>query len=414
MSSTMADSATARLRLASAQRKVAAFLEQIRHLEASDFPHDDAREALSLISEHFEDRLRSLQNLPASVNEVVVEKMCVQTALVLSRHTDILGFILRSTNVRNAFEIHFPLKRLVRKAVSEQTRLILSSEWNFAPFTYPMNLESLPDFILIGAPAAESGQALITPLAGHEIGHSIWRTPSLQAAVVSAATHALAQEIDKDPERRDRILKDLSAVRADGDHFKAWALEFVVRQLEEAFSDFVGLYVFGSSYLYAYEYFLAPGGLSRSVRYPSTRSRMEFLKVGAEILEIPVDPSVYLRWQDEKPRRPIDEEILAIADAAVEATIPTVRDLAFEHLRGRDICPPDPLAIARVRAAFDHHVPDDAGATLAEIVCAGWEYLRERNGLSGVTDKAEYAMLNELMLKTVEVSEFLLRVDDDA
>ena len=60
---------------------------------------------------------------------------------------------------------------------------------------------------------------------------------------------------------------------------------------------------------------------------------MEFLKVGAEILEIPVDPSVYLRWQDEKPRRPIDEEILAIADAAVEATIPTVRDLAFEHLR---------------------------------------------------------------------------------
>lgn len=43
--------------------------------------------------------------------------MCANQ-LMVSRYTDILGFILRSTNVRNAFEMHFPLKRLVETAVS--------------------------------------------------------------------------------------------------------------------------------------------------------------------------------------------------------------------------------------------------------------------------------------------------------
>src|SRR3546814_13427221 len=68
----------------------------------------------------------------------------------------------------NAFEMHFPLKRLVETAVSPDARLIMSSEWKFAPFTYPMTLDWLPGFALVGGPAPESDNVLIVPLARSE------------------------------------------------------------------------------------------------------------------------------------------------------------------------------------------------------------------------------------------------------
>src|SRR3546814_4384036 len=68
----------------------------------------------------------------------------------------------------NAFEMHFPLKRLVETAVSPDARLIMSSEWKFVPFTYPMTLDWLPGFALVGGPAPESDNVLIVPLRSEE------------------------------------------------------------------------------------------------------------------------------------------------------------------------------------------------------------------------------------------------------
>src|SRR5262249_3465899 len=82
--------------------------------------------------------------------------------------------------VRNSFEVFGPLLRLSRDLLepkvataARQTRLVLSSEWDYSPFVYG-EMSDLPGFVLIGLPAPESSNPLLLSLAGHELGHSLW------------------------------------------------------------------------------------------------------------------------------------------------------------------------------------------------------------------------------------------------
>ena len=91
---------TARLRLASARRRVRAFIAEIGTLEGSDFPHDDAEEALAEIKTHFVDLLESMGGLEDAPLRTLKE-MCLDVDLSSESYTPVLGFLLRSTNVRN-------------------------------------------------------------------------------------------------------------------------------------------------------------------------------------------------------------------------------------------------------------------------------------------------------------------------
>ena len=410
MSSTNGAISATTLRLASARRKVRAFLEQIEQLEASDFPHSDAREALAFIKQHFVIRQNALRDLPPSVSEEVAREICTNTTVFLARYTEVLGFILRSTNVRNAFELHFPLKRLVQQVISSKARLVMSSEWNFVPFTYPMNLDLLPDFVLVGGPAPESGNTLIVPLAGHEIGHSAWRSRRVKDKIQPDLTKAVDDAIAANSSERDIILKDLEARGLNLSHLQNVCLRTALRQLEEVFCDLFGLYVFGQAYLYAYEYFLAPGGGARAIGYPSATDRVQYLLDAAGKLKLEVDSNLFAGWQPSSARGGSDGQVLVFADAAVARSMPALHRVTFRLLRSRRVQTNRADVVARVMAAFQAHVPDGEGASLAEIVTAGWKYLRAARGLSSDKERPEYDMLNELMLKSIEVSEFRLRV----
>lgn len=411
MTSTTGPSLAKVLRLASARRRIRAFLDQIVDLESAGFPHPDGREALLQLKREVELRQRSLDRLPDKAPEQTVDEVCANTSAFLARYTDILGFILRSTNVRNAFEVHFPLKRLILDVLGPDAKLIMSSEWNFVPFTWPMNLDVLGPFVLVGGPAPESGNVLIIPLAGHEIGHSAWRHAGIKKQIELDLIAAIDTAIANRPHERDRLVADL--VR-DG-HDLSWlhhaCLESAVRQLEEIFCDMFALYVFGPSFAFAYEYFLAPGGDNRSLIYPSSLDRVRYLLDGAGQLGFSIDHSLFASWLDSAPRSGIHGDILLFADDAVEAMFPAVRDLAFTVLRTAGIPLCDDDAVTRVCNALAVGVPDGEGATLAEIVTAGWLHLRDKGGLSVDDEQPELAMLNELMLKSVEVSEFRLRVN---
>lgn len=399
------------LRLASARRRVRAFLDQIAELEGADFPHADGREALALIKEQFLIRKRSLSRLPPTVDDKTVDEICTDTGIFVSRYTDVLGFILRSTNVRNAFEVHFPLKRLIQKTITPDAKLVMSSEWKFVPFTYPMNLELLDMFVLVGGPAPESGNLLIVPLAGHEIGHSAWRSNRIGRSIQPALTAAVDTAINSRAGDRDRLLAEISKIGHDLSWLQNVCLSSALQQLEELFCDMFGLYSFGHAYLYAYEYFLAPGSQSRDIAYPASRARVEYLRNGAQTLGLEVPDGLFEPWQDSLPKPGTAGDILSFADAAVAEVFPAVRDLTFDLLRNCQIPMAAPEAIERVKQALSNRVPDGEGAKLSEIVTAGWLYLREKGGLSLDEDEPEHLMLNELMLKTVEVSEFLLRVE---
>jgi hypothetical protein len=92
-----------------------------------------------------------------------------------------LGLLLRSSNLRNAFEIYFPIKILSTELLEHNTCVVLSSEWEFSPFIYPVALDELPEFVFIGIPASECHNPLILPLAGHELGHVVWRRKGAEA-----------------------------------------------------------------------------------------------------------------------------------------------------------------------------------------------------------------------------------------
>ena len=61
---------------------------------------------------------------------------CIVSLEVLFTYVPLLGLILRSTNTRNAFEAYAPLLRLARKILGKDTKLIISSEWDYSPYVY--------------------------------------------------------------------------------------------------------------------------------------------------------------------------------------------------------------------------------------------------------------------------------------
>ena len=57
--------------------------------------------------------------------------------------------------------------------------------------------------------------------------------------------------------------------------------------------------------------------------------------------------------------------------------------------------------------SYNRYVPYQRAATLPEILVAGWRTLRAQGGLGAETHSDEYETLNELVLKSIEISEFL-------
>jgi hypothetical protein len=340
---------------------------------------------------------------------MLVDRLYTQARLTVSNYTPILGFILRSTNVRNAFEVHFPLKRIMKQIIGPNAKLLISSEWKFVPFTFPMTIPELPEFALIGGPASESGNILAIPVAGHELGHSVWRNPVLRSQFEVLLRTQVEVSLQGHPAEVSRLTALLGSGSRGLDKIRNSSVLYGMKQLEEIFCDAVGLYLFGSSFLYAIEYFLAPGGGPRSLEYPSDLERLRLLKEGSTILGLhPVGP-LFERWTD-SALQSSQQDLAPIVDEAVRAISIDVVNVAFAFLRGKGISNSDAKQVKAAQAAFDRGEPYDGEANLAEIVTAGWEVLRRDGGLGSASDYDRYRLLGETMLKSVEVSEFKLRV----
>jgi hypothetical protein len=158
----------------SVRRKVESAEAQIRQIACVDFPYEDPRLALDSLKIALESYSELLASALVSDDLDTIVEACKMLNLKIVEYHPILGFLLRSTNIRNSFEAYDPLKELSHLLLDHKPGVILSSEWEFSPFTYPTASDDLPDFVLIGLPASEAGNALILPLAGHELGHSIW------------------------------------------------------------------------------------------------------------------------------------------------------------------------------------------------------------------------------------------------
>jgi hypothetical protein len=411
LSSTNPEHQTTWLRLSSARHRIRAFLEQVQYLRASSFPHPDGKEALEKIHSYFNDLLKEL-DLPEDATPAVVDRICAHSVIALQKYTPVLGFILRSTNVRNAFEVHHPLKRIVQKLLGNEAKILISSEWDFVPFTYPMSLDILPKFALVGGPATESNNVLILPLAGHEIGHSVWRA----FGCVEPMQLQLAASIEATFQTNLSIVAEIVEVLKLGDlgefRIKQAVLAHGMKQLEEVFCDAVGLGIFSQSFLYAYEYFMAPGGGSyRSFNYPSDMDRIKYLKIGCEKLSLTPDPILFSRWIESKPHESMDKRVLRLLDEAVAGVANNSIDTALQIMADSGLVPVSEGNIKRIESSFSRGEPEDEQASVAEIVCAGWSSLRKRPHETDVDEHETHKFIGELMLKSIEISEFRARIE---
>ena len=83
-------------------RRVNLFISEINKLLKIEFPYNDSKEALSSIRDHFFTHKNNL-SIASRRGQDVIEQACTVTLNDLFIYLPLLGFILRSTNIRNSF-----------------------------------------------------------------------------------------------------------------------------------------------------------------------------------------------------------------------------------------------------------------------------------------------------------------------
>jgi hypothetical protein len=107
------------------RRKVKSVLAEIKNLSISDFPHRDSQEALELLKALFEGDLTRLGVAALSSDNAIRKSASTHANAHIATFLPILGFALRSTNVRNSFEFFDPLLRLARSYLGTGAKLVL-------------------------------------------------------------------------------------------------------------------------------------------------------------------------------------------------------------------------------------------------------------------------------------------------
>ena len=389
-------------------------LEFARRLAQSlldtDWPYEDAHDALSKLTNSLGALVEQINELDDDASESLVRQYGLEARSKVSELTGFIGFIVRSSDVRNSFESYAPIREVGAKLLGEDLRLIMGSEWTYNPFTYPIPATELAEFVLVGLPASEAQNALLLPVAGHELGHALWlrRRGTLQ---VSAKIFNLT--IEKFKSRWDDV-KDFfppgitkDDIEGDLQAREVWSKtnNYALRQCEEVFCDFVGYWIYGESYIHAFSYILSPdSGMRYSSFYPSNRDRAQYLAKTAVSWGGEAATKLSERFQ------PPDASDL-YTTLAVEITTELVKDISgmVEKICKDQAVPrPEEEGISRARQSLLRISPADMRSTAAEVLCAAWDIRRDLSAwkVNGIEDARKIGILNDLVLKSFEVREW--------
>ncbi len=393
--------------------RLRAFLAEARHLLQSEFPYDHSSEGLLEIVAMAQTHLATLESIHRDAPKEVIRASCKAALVILFEFVPYLGFMLRSTNVRNAFEVYGPLLRLARKLLGEDVKLILSSEWDYSPYVY-YAIPTLSDYVLIGLPATESGNPLVIPLVGHEFGHAIWGqvlgAEPIESEVEDEVVGLVTGEYWKRFEEEHQGI-DKDTVASDLLDRNKWlpAFYMAARQCEELFCDLVGLRVFGRPFVQAFAYLLAPGPERKGADYPDTRKRVEVLLQAAQKYGIPVPGELLDEFVTNSPPMDLLSEI---ADAARERYTERLMAIAERDVENFAVNNADASRIQRIAGTYQQFVsPISEPGSLQNILCAGWDsYLKDGLWKERPEIEDPEETLHELMLKSCEILEVQERI----
>jgi hypothetical protein len=390
-----------------------AFLGEIERLKASEFPYTDSSKALEQIQGHFSTSLDYLNELSTDSHPPTVSAACDTACYAMQIYLPLLGFIVSSTSVRNAFEVYAPLLRMARRLLGAETGLIISSEWMFSPFTY-IGLQQLSNFVLIGLPATESGNPFLIPLAGHELGHSIWNANSCGMLYRQDTERVVVQEIRGKWKEYNELFPDVKDSELETGIFarQTWVFASVwgMKQAEESFCDFIGLRIFGESYLHAFAYLLsAKQSGQRSVFYPNAVRRVGNLLRAAKQFQLDTSPDYLSMFKDLDG--PKDAELrkkflLSLADAASDSIVPNLIHQVDELISASGLNHRSKELVGKCAASFKVVVPAQKSGGIANVLNAAWMALLDDSFWTDpLHNDQKKDLLTEIVLKSFEVFE---------
>ncbi len=400
-----------------ARKRVATVLEEIDRLKQSEFPYKHSSDALDLLAEIFKEHQRKLERISQDISPDTTDTACSNSLRELINYVPILGFILRSTNVRNAFEVYAPLLRLARSIIRDDTKLIVSSEWVFYPVVY-LAKGVLNGFVLVGLPAPESANPLLIPLAGHELGHSVWETNKFETSFKDKIVDGVLKELKENrwgeytllyPQyKKDELTNNDLFTTGTWQPAYTWAL----LQAEEIFCDFFGLRLFAESYLHAFAYLLSPGVPGEhSIRYPMLKRRVSHLVDAARRMEVIVPPGFdeagYVT--ETYPDEPSTRLLVSIADAVSASLTLDMENLVKDYANQKTVPMRDTDKVAQICYDFRKKIsPTSNQRSLTDLLNASWICSLDPDlwkDVPQIKPEEKDRVLKDLMLKSMEVSE---------
>ena len=403
-----------------ARERINRILDEITKLKQSEFPYKHSYEALELLEDKFKKHQYVLSKpLFIEITDSVYAA-CSKSLYDLQIYVPIIGFISRSLDVRNAFEAYPPLLRLARKLIGNQTKLIISSEWELSPYVYH-SITDLSGFVFIGLPAQESSNPFLIPLAGHELGHSVWNSKDISSIYDSKIYEKVIQELiylrwdDYNKLYPNNKKEDIEGFNmfVKSTWFPAYTMALL--QIEEIFCDFLGLFLFAESYLHAFSYLLSPGiSGQRSLVYPNIIKRVEFLKNAATEFNINIPSNFESAFKSEnEPVDPATKLLVSIADTVSSSFVFDLIRYLKDFIDTNKISIRNVKKVAAIEIDFNNVVPITDDYNLTDILNAGWNYyfmedLWTRFPQIGEQEKKN--ILKDLILKSLEVTEIYERV----
>ena len=112
--------------------KLARASNQLDSLQSDETPNRDTDFALSQIRVVFDKLQEQAGPVERSADADLMSAFAADVTKAIAIHLPLLGFIRRSSNVRNAFEFYGPIVLLARQLLGEETRFMHSSEWDYS------------------------------------------------------------------------------------------------------------------------------------------------------------------------------------------------------------------------------------------------------------------------------------------
>lgn len=364
--------------------KLGNFINEIHRLRFKDFPYQSPKTALCLLEKHFkawrDELTKFIKSLPPGSPSL--RHLCHQIQSDIGTYMPIVGIIANSANVRTVFEMYEPIWQMASEILeptknprSADINLILSSEWELSPFVFgalPFT-EVLRNFIIIGLPASECSNPLLAPLAGHELGHVVWKKNNLSKTLQPRINEIIMRHLSADDGKNGMTL----FANQEKHEKYTMAAQMAIKQAEEVFCDFLGLRLFGRAYVLAFYYLLAPWtDNSRCATYPLIRQRFGLFKKAAA------------EYKFDFPENLLLEEPFACGPCQQDCPVCAARDgispilmeeanNAASRAKGKEDFAGSTAEVVRIKEKFKQNVPAAGIKTLSDIVNAGWAVYAE-------------------------------------